>query len=250
MSASTKDTRWAALEGKVAAAWVWRRILPVLLVMPASLAAGGVPDIVGRYVGAWTNITFGSTGKAVIAIQVTGTNANLAFDMDGYVFGQMDPPLINMPGTVQGDIIQLDDQGVGMFGNITGNVDATHGTLTATLTNIPGGFILQVTATGTVTNSAINLAYTVSFPGAPSPTNPARGAMSVILIPPITITQFGRQGTSLMLQWSGGQGPFTVQQATDPSLAVWSDVTAATTNTSATVPVPVGGNAILRVAGQ
>lgn len=229
---------------------VWKTILLALLILPSPVAFAGIQDMVGRYVGAWTNTTFGSTGKAVIMIQVSGTNANLVFDMDGFVFGQVDPPIINMPGTVQGDVIQIDNHGIGIFGDIKGSVDATRGTLTATLTNVPGGFIRQVTAVGTITNAVINLDYTVDFNSAPSSTNPARGIMTVVLIPPITITQASRQGTTLALQWKGGKAPFTVQRSTNLSQSVWADAGAATTNTTATVTISLSGNAFFRVSGQ
>lgn len=66
-------------------------------------ARAGVDAVVGHYEGAWTNVTFGSTGKAVVDIHVNGTAANTSFDMDGYVFGAFDPPVIQMPGVVSGD---------------------------------------------------------------------------------------------------------------------------------------------------
>jgi hypothetical protein len=229
---------------------VWTAVILALLILPSPVALADLQEIEGRYVGAWTNLTFGSTGKAVIAIQVSGTNANLVFDMEGFVFGQGNAPVITMPGTALGEVIQIDSQGVSTFGDIKGSVDATHGTLTATLSNIPGGVIQQVTAVGTITNAIINLDYTVDFSSAPSSTNPANGVMTAFLIPPITITQANRQGTNLALQWTGGMAPFTVQQSTDLSQSVWTDAGVTTTNTAATLPLPPTGNVFFRVSGQ
>src|SRR4051812_4766660 len=73
---------------------VWKALLFVFLLLHTQSAHAALQDMVGRYVGAWTNITFGSTGKAVILIQISGTNATLTFDMDGQVFGYVNPPVI------------------------------------------------------------------------------------------------------------------------------------------------------------
>src|SRR6185312_10428488 len=95
-----------------------KTLLLVLLCFHASFSHAALQDMVGRYVGAWTNLTFNSTGKAVIIIDITGTNATLTFDMDGQVFGYVNPPVISMPGTVVGNTIVIDNKGVGIFGDI------------------------------------------------------------------------------------------------------------------------------------
>lgn len=217
--------------------------------LPAAVS-GAIRDLQGHYVGAWTNQTFGSTGKAVININWSGTNAALVFDMDGFVFGQVDPPVISMPGTVQGNTIVIDNQGVGIFGDIKGLVDADAGTLTSTLTNVPGGYILDVTVTGTITNDVISLGYTVDFNQPPSATNPAHGVMQAALVPAIAITQSERQGSSLMLQWSGGMPPYGVQTRTNLTLGSWTDTGISTSNNTAAVSISASGNAFFRVTGQ
>jgi len=163
-------------------------LLLLLFLFSAPLAHAALPDLVGRYVGTWTNITFGSTGKAVIIIQISGTNATLTFDMDGFVFGYIDPPVISMPGTVVGNTIVIDNHGVGIFGDIKGSIDGTTGAFQTTLTNVPGGFIQDVTNIGSITNGVINVNYTVDFPGAPSATNPAHGVMVAMIIAMIPAT--------------------------------------------------------------
>jgi hypothetical protein len=229
---------------------VVRFIILTSLCLGPTLTQGGVQDLVGRYVGVWTNLTFGSTGKAVIEIQTSGTNAALTFDMDGYVFGIMDPPVITMPGTVNGDVILIDNKGIGMFGDIKGRVDATQGTLVATLTNIPGGYIQTVTNVGTIGGGVIHLNYTVLFPGAPSSTNPAYGVMGVTMVPPIAITRVGRQGSNVSLTWSGGLGPFQVQTRTNIVLGAWQNVGAQTSVRTSSLPTSAVSPAFYRVAGQ
>jgi hypothetical protein len=225
-------------------------LLLACLCLQTGLCWSGVQDLAGRYVGAWTNTTFGSTGKAVIEIQITGTNATLLFDMDGYVFGSMDPPLITMPGTVIGEVILIDNKGVGMFGDIKGSVDAVQKTLTATLTNIPGGRIQSVTNVGTIDGGVIALDYTVHFPGPPGPDNPAYGVMATTLVPPIRVTGVRRQGNDLLLAWTGGLGPFQVQARTNLTLGTWANVGLQTNVRTSTIPIGAASRCFYRVAGQ
>ena len=227
-----------------------KALILVLLLSPSATALAGLQAIAGHYVGAWTNLTFGSTGKAVINIVISGTNAALVFNMDGQVFGQFDPPVITMPGTVQGETIQIDNKGVGIFGDVKGVVNGAIGTLATTLTNIPGGSIQMVTNTGTVTNGIMHVDYIVTFYGSPSSTNPAHGVMDALLIQPLSIVQAKRQGTNLALQWTGGLGPFTVQTCTNLATGGWTNVGTPTASSSATVPILPTGNAFFRVAGQ
>lgn len=220
-----------------------------MLACHAPVSHAALQDLVGRYVGAWTNLTFGSTGKAVIIIQITGTNATLTFDMDGQVFGYVNPPVISMPGTVQGNTILIDNQGVGIFGDIKGSIDGTTGAFQTTLTNVPGGFIQDVTNTGTITNGSIHVNYTVDFPGAPSSTNPAHGVMVAFLAPPIVITNVVHAGANLTMKWSGGQAPWVVQASSDLTSGVWTNYSSPPTN-SATVTIAPTGNGFFRVGGQ
>lgn len=226
-----------------------KSILFLVFLCCAQIAHAALQDMVGRYVGAWTNQTFNSTGKAVIVIQISGTNATLTFDMDGFVFGQIDPPVISMPGTVQGNNVIIDNHGVGIFGDISGSIDGTTGAFQTTLTNIPGGFIQRVTNTGMITNGVIFVNYTVDFPRPPDTTNPAHGVMAATLTPPIVITNSIRAGANLTLQWSGGKAPFTVQSTSNLTSAVWSNYSSPLTN-SATVPISSTGNVFFRISGQ
>jgi hypothetical protein len=236
--------------GTVGAARGMRVCLLVALCLYSTVSWGAVQDLVGRYVGAWTNLTFGSTGKAVIEIQINGTNATLIFDMDGFVFGMGEPPTMSMPGTVSGDVILIDNKGVGTFGDIKGRVDAAQGTLATTLTNIPGGYIQSVTNVGTIGGGVIHLNYTVIFPGAPSSTNPAYGVMGTTRVPPISITSVRRQGGNIVLAWSGGLAPFQVQTSTNLTSGIWANAGAQTSLQTWTNAVGAGNQTFYRVAGQ
>ena len=234
---SAKHMRTKASAVCSAPNWKVRVLVLAGLCFHASLSWGAVQDLVGRYVGAWTNLTFGSTCKAVIEIQISGTNAALIFQMDGYVFGLRGSPLISMPGTVSGDVILVDNKGVGMFGDIKGRVDAAQKPLTTTLTNIPGGSILSVTNVGTIDAGVIRVNYAVLFLGSPGPTNPAYGVMAATMVPRIAITSVRRQGSNVLLAWSGSLEPFQVQTSTNLTLDVWDNIGGQTYLRTSTIPV-------------
>ncbi len=210
----------------------------------------GVRDLAGQYVGIWTNITFHSTGKAAIEIQVADAQATLTFDMDGYVFGMMDPPVISMPGTVNGDTILINNAGVGMFGAIEGSIDAAQGTFAVNLTDIPGGSIQSVTAVGAIGAGVIDLEYTVYFPRPSDPYNPAHGRMLTTLVPHFSITSVKRQGDNLLIEWTGGEAPFQVQACADIHASGWTAVGSPVASRTATVPIGTARQTFLRIAGH
>jgi hypothetical protein len=222
-------------------------LLIAILVLSARPAVGAIEDVEGHYTGYWSNITFFSTGAAVIDIEVTGTSASLTFDMDGGVFGGSDPAQITMPGTVQGDLILIDNQGVGIYGDITGAVDSSAGTLTAALTNIPNEYIQQVSVVGTISNGVMNLDYSVLFPGPLDPYNPAVGIMSVERKSVLTISAISIQGTNVLLEWTGGEPPFTIQSRPDLQQGTWTDAGDSTSSRLFLVPHPPVSNEFFRV---
>jgi hypothetical protein len=198
-------------------------IILALLVLASRPALGAIQDVVGEYGGSWSNITYASTGAAVINISVTGTNAALTFDMDGGVFGGSDPAKITMPGYVQGNVIQIDNKGVGIYGDIKGAVDSAAGTLAVTLTNVPGGYIQYVTVTGFVTNGVISLTYIVNFqPVTGYP--PAHGIMKAVRVAALSFTSISIQGTNVVLKWTGGIAPYTVETRGDLRQGAWTNV--------------------------
>lgn len=225
----------------------FRASILALLILPFEQGFGAIQDVVGHYGGLWSNITYTTTGAAVIDISVTGTNAALTFDMDDGVFGGSDPAQMTMPGTVQGDVIQIDNQGVGIYGDIKGAVDSAAGTLTATLTNIPNPNIQDVTVTGTVTNGTINLDYTVDFPYAPG--NPAHGIMIAVIVPALTVTNISIQRPNVVLKWRGGIAPFTIETRGDFQEGMWTNAGASTGTNVFMVPYSPR-NAFFRVYGR
>src|SRR5437867_3454392 len=232
--------------------WIWlvRVFSALLLSLIAWKGYAGVESLAGRYEGAWTNLTFNSTGRAVIDIQIAGATAAINFDMDGFVFGFIDPPLITMPGTVAGNSIQIDNHGVGIFGDISGSINADAGTYTADLSNIPGGYINHINATGTIANGVIKLNYTVDFPGNPSPTNPANGVLVATASIPLTITSVVRQGTDIVIQWTGGKPSYQLQVRPNLSSGTWNNRDAPTTLTTARISIGAQPTVFVRVAGQ
>ena len=180
-----------------------------------------VADLAGKYEGAWTNLTFGSTGKAAIEIQVTPPTASMRFDMDGFVFGSFNPPPITMPGTIVGETVQIDNQGIGFFGDIRGLIDAVAGTFTASITNVPGGFIQQISASGTIRDGRMDLQYTVVFPAPASPTNPAHGVMNVARATPLSLKATPLPNGQVTLEWFGGKAPYQVQVRTALGAEPW-----------------------------
>ena len=227
-------------------------ILLILFALATRPASGAVEDVVGHYEGAWTNLTFGSVGAAVIDIEVMGTSASLTFDMDGGVFGGTNPASITMPGNVVGDVIQIDNQGVGIYGDIKGTVDTSVGALATTLTNIPGGFIQQVLVAGTITNGVINLGYTVVFPRPPDMFNPAYGVMTTArtTVSAIEVNKISVEGTNLVLGWTGGVPPFTVQMRNELDGGMWTDLDNSISSNSFVAPYSPLSNAYFRVGGQ
>ena len=60
--------------------WCWCLawlVLALFFALGSAATRGAVADFAGHYEGAWTNITFGSTGKAVIDIQIAGATATI-----------------------------------------------------------------------------------------------------------------------------------------------------------------------------
>ena len=219
-------------------------IVTALTFLTASVA---VAELKVNYVGSWTNLTFGSTGKAVFDTTVVGTNATIVFDFDGFVFGYIDPSAMTMFGTLQDSIIKCTTNGVPVYGDIKCFVNLALGTISVSLTNVPGGSIKTVAITGLVTNGVMNLNYTVNFIGAPGPTNPALGVIHAVLSPIITLQILG---ANAVLSWQGGSPTYTVQTRTNLVQGVWSNTVASTTNTLFSTPVSPQGGTFFRVIGN
>jgi hypothetical protein len=94
------------------------------------------------YLGSWNNTTFGSSGPLRIEFDKGKTKVAVSFDLDGPVFGSIDPPAIKFNAP-------LNSQGGGKFnvkgtplGDLTGTFNA-DGKLDVKLRNIPGGALTE-----------------------------------------------------------------------------------------------------------
>lgn len=131
-------------------AWLWSVIVVSALGCgtPASSmdagAAGLTPaKAVGSWTGSWNNTTFGSTGasKATVTTDEATKKVTFKLDLDGNVFGGVNPPEETFTGTY--DDAQFTVSGssatFGMLsltvkkdGTITGSATPTRGTITLT----------------------------------------------------------------------------------------------------------------------
>jgi hypothetical protein len=199
-----------------------------------------------RYEGSWTNTTFGSVGKAFVDVSIQGATATLKFDLDGFVFGTFDPPLITIPATVENGVVTFDARGIAGFGDIAGNVTLASGATVIDVTNVPNDFIGNVHVTGTFGQN-MDLQYTVVFKSPPN-----SDAVGVIVgngIPPLRITSVQILGDRLELSWTGGKPPYQVQTTTAFG-APWQNSGSLIPDRNSSVPASRAGNLLVRILGQ
>jgi hypothetical protein len=183
-----------------------------------------------------------------------------------------------MPGIVSttngGNQIEIDNKGVGIFGDIKGRIfspftdpcptcqkpqiytgnppPVSTGDFSAILTNIPGGIFSNITAIGTTANGQFSLNYTVNFNQPPSSSNPAYGVMQCAT--PLTVKAAIYSPVyywpNQMVCWSGGTGPYQVMIRTNFTTDVWTDVGDLTTGFSAVIPRMTGLLGFIRVRGH
>lgn len=94
------------------------------------------------YLGSWKNTTFGSSGPLRIEFEKGKTKVAVSFDLNGPVFGSIDPPAIKFDAP-------LNSSGGGNFrvkgtplGDLTGTFTA-DGSLRVSIRNIPGGSLTE-----------------------------------------------------------------------------------------------------------
>ena len=117
-----------------------------LFIVPALLCFASLGNA-STYTGFWKNKTFGSTGDLTINLTITKAKVSGSFDLDGPVFGGLNPPAIpfNVP---------LKTDGSGSFnvkGTVLGDVKGSfksNGDLSFTITHIPGGFLTEARFNG------------------------------------------------------------------------------------------------------
>jgi hypothetical protein len=117
----------------------------------------------GHFTGSWNDSTFGTTGSMVwdISADPSARTVDITVDVGGHFFGGSGgpPESIKLTHLAQGVI----NGNSAAFGDVSGTI-APDGTLTITLTNIPGGVISKVEIMGTFTGgNTISMSYTVDF---------------------------------------------------------------------------------------
>ena len=117
-----------------------KTIASLLTVIVCSLLAPVTEAAV--YLGSWKNTTFGSSGPLRIELVKGRTKVAASLDLDGPVFGSVDPPAIRFNAP-------LDSKGGGTFkvkgtplGDLSGTFTA-DGKLTVVIVNIPGAFLTE-----------------------------------------------------------------------------------------------------------
>jgi hypothetical protein len=202
-----------------------------------------------RYEGSWTNTTFGSFGAAHISVVLDAPAATLTFDLDGFVFGDPDPALIVVPGTIDQGILHLDSKGVATYGDVIGTINLVTGETLIDVSNVPNPRIKHLQLTGNVTGK-IDLAYTVDFPEPPSAFNPAKGVLVATLVPQLQITSVQQSNAELVVTWIGGKAPYQIQTRPDFSTAQWQNFGATTSSSTARIPASNSARLFVRVSGQ
>lgn len=125
----------------------------------------GYAAYAGTWSGSWTNITFGSTGSMTgqLSVEKNGT-AQLVLDVDGFVFGLVDPAPKTFTGTYNKDAMIFTSAGDDLFGNLTITFAAT-GSVTVSGLDVPALSIDTLTASGVVTTTNLNADYTLTIGG-------------------------------------------------------------------------------------
>lgn len=122
-----------------------------------------VSGIIGTYSGSWTNQTYNTKGPATFKITDSSAGVlSITVTLGGNVFGGSAPP----PFTVQAN---LNSQGATLsggtttFGIVQSSISA-NGTIQGTITSIPSNTgISSAGFSGTISNAAININYTINF---------------------------------------------------------------------------------------
>jgi adhesin/invasin len=134
----------------------------------------------GTYHGTWTNTTFSSTGtaNAVVTVNTATNTASVTVNVTGSVLGTgsgVSNVVENGAYTANGVTFSAN---VPPMGNMTVNgvAGASSVAVTASGVNVPNAAITRWDASGTLTPSALQLNFTVTFASGP----PASGTISLV----------------------------------------------------------------------
>lgn len=127
----------------------------------------------GTYNGTWTNTTFASTGTGTANVNVSGSTATVTVNVTGNVLGTGGVTNSVNPGTFTSNGATFTGN-VAPMGNIVASINAA-GAVTASGTGVPNASIQRWDASGTLTATALNLTFTVTFVSGP----PAVGTITL-----------------------------------------------------------------------
>lgn len=121
----------------------------------------------GTYTGEWQNLTFGTTGDTSMVVEIEPTgSAEFTIDLDGFVFGLINPDPKTYASVYDADGIIFSAQDDDLFGDLTIAVepnDNDTAQFEITALDIPMGDIDQLEATGTLYTDSLDLNYTITF---------------------------------------------------------------------------------------
>lgn len=117
----------------------------------------------GQWEGAWTNLTYGSTGgiSVYINVQPDGT-ATFELTVTGNVFGAGDQPMAIYSGSYNADGLRFEGAGLPIFGDLE-IIILYSGEVTMRASALPMANIAEVTSEGTVSGDEMAVTYTVAF---------------------------------------------------------------------------------------
>lgn len=137
------------------------RIFTALAIGAISAGAGAQTFNIGDYTGQWDNITFGSSGSAMLGIvDMGGGVLQGTLDLGGFVFGQGDPDPVSFSGMLAGDAFTIDAFSSPTYGDVSGGIDSL-GNLSIDLVNAAGGSFSLVTLRGTAIGDSIQFDYEI-----------------------------------------------------------------------------------------
>lgn len=117
----------------------------------------------GSWSGMWTNKTFGSTGaaEATVSVGEDGATMTIRLDLAGNVFGASDPPPEDFVITLDGSARATGSSPT--FGPYEASWDLEAGTISITLSDVPGDRITTVTGAGTFSETSFTVDFTINF---------------------------------------------------------------------------------------